>query len=146
MLDLRDKIAFVIFSVYRSERTDTDNENRHTQTLNLLHQRSIPYKTLEGSYKGTKEKSILIPKLFESMALMLSRLHDQDCYMFKPFIDDDATYSVVLHKDSSTDIEYIGEWTEVTKEVALSKEGYTYNPDTELYYTCINVDALNKEV
>lgn len=130
----------VIFSVYRTERSKADNQRLHNTVVDELTKLNVPHKVVTGSYKGTIEKSIVLPIDYMLHAQTYSVKYNQECFLVR--YSDNATYNVY----PSMGMDYLGQWTEVTREVALSKDGYTFDDNTGLYYTCIDKDKLAKEV
>lgn len=131
--------AICIVSVHRTERTDEENQRLHNIVLNELYVFDIPYKEVIGCYQGTLEKSILLSLDRMDIAHAIAVRHSQDCFLVR--YSDNAAYNVY----AGMGMDYLGQWTEVTKEVALTKDGYTFDPSTGLYYTCIDEEKL-KEV
>lgn len=115
----------VIVSVYQQTKDDLDN---HKNTIAQLELMQVPHLELEGSYKGVKEKSILLPVKFKRIAEMLARDYNQETYLES-------------HNDRMTELVYsgghsirIGTLAEVTESEALESGNYSYNPITKVYY------------
>lgn len=115
----------VIVSVYKQTKDDLDN---HKNTIAQLELMQVPHLELNGSYKGIKENSILLPAKYTRIAEMLARDYNQETYLES-------------HNDRTTELVYangdrvkLGILVEVTEAEALQTGNYSYNPVTKVYY------------
>lgn len=74
---------YLVFSVYQSVELDALNKVAHTGTKLLLNLHNIPFQEVEGCYKGTCERSFIVPNNGEILAVVkgLMIMNNQECYM-----------------------------------------------------------------
>lgn len=125
----------IIFSVFRPEFADK-NELNHESTIRALNDLGIKTIDAIGMYKGESEKSIVVTyndynydqvvsfaKLFNQESILVVNKHNQAKLVFLNEID-----------NASNLVQFIGDWYNVPKELAESKDAYTYVTVTKQYY------------
>lgn len=71
----------LIFSVFHANRDDASNQDNHQCTVNRLTQLGIGHKVLDGVYKNTSEKSILVLSDRIDLVRVLCKQFNQECYL-----------------------------------------------------------------
>lgn len=129
MLEQHEKM--IIFSVEKEHLTDLENTRRARVMRLLLLDAGIPFKKVIGRYEGDEEKGFLIQETYaEQFHYDIFTLYEQDCYLE---LDVDREAFLVFPDGSKQSIGY---FQETDKLVAMSRSGYTYDPETERYYVC----------
>lgn len=120
-----------IFSVFSSQSTDITNEMNNRSVLALLQDYQVPYKELLGSYKGVQEKSILVKgDTHKNLILELLELYNQESYLeLTPF----TRHAVLTYVKTNESVD-LGQFKPTTKDDALSRDAWTYDIDSGIYY------------
>ena len=140
---------YVIFSVYQGldlkhaiGRKSSDNESAHSEMKRHLETFDIKYVELEGCYKGTKEKSFLVP--MDKFSAAWAFKNGQECYleifnhkhgMYKAYfvyVDGKKDFVGYLRQFNKTDIDNL-------------KLDYSYRPDTKEYFVIWNTDTCTAD-
>lgn len=94
-----------------------------------------PIKHLTGCYKGTTERSYLIPLthgLLLADCTAFAKEHNQESILY---LDNQRNaYLVYCDKDQS---EYLGTFTAVSRDRATGGDAWTYDPITKQYYMVV---------
>lgn len=124
----KSKTNTVIMSAFVSSLTTLENVKRNADLKNDLESLGFNFKEVVGCYKGQFETSLVIPILCDSVETLKGLLmhYNQDCIMVI-----DVNNLSYLHYPNNT-WELVGTFREVTKEVAESREAYTF--DNGQYY------------
>ena len=101
--------------------------------MNTLFNNKLPYKVLQGCYKGKQEISYMINARYDISNLGL--IKQQECTMRLSPVQLDGLRSATLtyHKDRDV-MRYIGKFVPVAQAEALASENYTCDPKTNIYY------------
>lgn len=118
--------AFVLLSVFKTNKSNSENEENHKKSLKHLKGFGINFKEVFGVYNGNKEKSILIPIInvnFDfAMAKQLCAIYDQESILF---VDSERNAELVFLGLDKT--EKLGKFIVVGKGVAEQCQNYTVN-------------------
>lgn len=117
----------IIFSVFRSEFSDT-NEQSHRSTILALNGQGIKTTEVLGVYKGSSEKSIMVDLTDYNMdnVRTIAKLFNQESILVS------TDKALLLFLDGSGSVT-LGVLQEVTEEEAKSSDSYTYIPSTSKY-------------
>jgi len=130
---LKEKPEVLIFSVYQSDRQDTDNQDNHQTVVNRLSQLDISHKVLNGRYQGIDEKSILVKMDQLDTVQALCKQFNQESYLH---LDKDRVASLRFTEGR---IEKIGNLEAVSKTKALKSDAYTFDPMSNTYFIVNNI-------
>lgn len=131
MRSLNETPKVIIFSVYQSGLSETDNLSNHFNTLMMLESEGIEYKTMQGVYKGVSERSILVLNTQDNfdVVLKLTSFHNQESILIS---DENRDTQLLFLKTGQ--VESIGKLTEVSESEAKRHDAYTYDPIMEMYW------------
>ena len=125
---------FVILSAELSHLTLEENNTRTNQLELMLRHSSFKPVLMKGVYKGSSEISFFVP---------VTRNDDIERLEFIAFDRFQQESILVQYSDGHSRlhypnyIEHIGKVREITKEVALTKDCYTFYPKLGKYYATV---------
>ena len=125
---------FVILSAELSHLTLEENNTRTNQLELMLKHSGFKPVLMKGVYKGSSEISFFVPT---------ERVDDIERLEFIAFDRFQQESILVQYSDGHSrlhfpnHIEYIGKVREITKEVALTKDCYTFYPKLNKYYAAV---------
>jgi len=133
---IQTKKPFVIISAERSINTAKENKKNHLDLWLQLKGEGFSIKEVEGVYKGTVEKSILVVLNQRWLAVGLATfknyasIFDQESILF---VDEERNASLIFpyNKENS---EKLGKFIAVTKGIATQMSNYTF--DGKDHYVC----------
>lgn len=117
----------VFFSVYNGSRLDAANHIRVFKQLNRI---GLSPKLVDGRYNGVNEKSLVLPISAMKLVEKLARQFKQESILI--VYSDRSAALKFIEKDS---IESIGNFTEVSQQVALS--GNAFSLINQRYYVVL---------
>lgn len=126
------KTPFIIFSINQEGESESDNRNTHSAYALTFPTIGLPFKSLLGCYKGTCEESFLVADNSKNRAFVLgiARRHNQQSIL----IVDADRYAELLYLNLNTS-QPIGKFVAVSKSHALQQDNWTFDPETENFYT-----------
>lgn len=117
-------MGFIIFSASRSESSTLENIAATRIVERILKHKGIPYKAVNGYYKGVHEVSLLVADKHVSLIKQLCQLFEQESYLL---VDDNR--NAELHFMTGilgvTHWNRLGLWQNVCKSIAESQDSYT---------------------
>lgn len=125
---------FVLLSAELSHLTPEENNTRTNQLELMLRHSGFKPVLMKGVYKGSSEISFFVPT---------ERIDDIERLEFIAFDRFQQESILVQYSDGHSrlhypnHVEYIGKVREITKEVALTKDCYTFYPKQGKYYAAI---------
>lgn len=125
---------FVLLSAELSGLTASENQTRSNQLALMLNKLGFKPVAMEGVYKGSSEASFFVP---------ITRVDDIERLEFIAFDRFGQESILVQYSDGHSrlhypnHIEHIGKVREISKEVALTKDCYTFYPKLGKYYAAI---------
>jgi hypothetical protein len=129
---------FVILSVTPGELSTQAEDVRNADFVEWLLANDIPYKALNGSYKGKEEVSFLIRETDYSLVESdpAAWLEDQETVLVlsaqAPHRHGLRTATLIYLNDRPNEV--LGSWLNVTKDEALSRDAWTLDPSTGEYW------------
>lgn len=95
-------------------------------------------KQLGGCYKGTREVSFLAPSSEWHAARTLAlNFNQESVLLLGPKRHRDAHRPAILHYLDDRLPEPLGYFVPVSREFALAREAWTYDPADDQYYVCL---------
>lgn len=132
--EARQDSNFVIFS---------SNKPAH-EVMSFLVDNGIQFKILLGAYKGIRETSYLVASVMMPKVFASGLVDDQESIMHLSHLPEPGTvpsyeelrtaHLEFIQKDVENPILYLGNVVQVTGEVALQQEAYTYDPMQNTYF------------
>ena len=125
---------FVLLSAELSHLTFEENNTRTNQLELMLQHSGFKPVLMKGVYKGSSEISFFVP---------ITRNDDIERLEFIAFDRFQQESILVQYSDGHSrlhypnHIEHIGKVREVTKDVALTKDAFTFYPKLGKYYAAI---------
>lgn len=135
---MRDRIRpFVILAL---------NNDSAEQDMAVLKEYDIPFKRVDGVYKGEKENAYVVPLPYDEdgAEFLLAALrslamgYNQECIL--RVHPDGSAYLVNTDKCSVSRYgreSYIGQWQEVSRHHAETLDGYTFDPESGRYFAAL---------
>jgi len=136
---------YTIFSVFNKENSHGLNFELHQSMVRQLKSNNIPFKEVIGVYKKEEELSFIVQekhiKSFSSLLLsvIFSQYKQESILLLAN--DKHGLYKAQLLFNTGN-IENIGYFRQVAKEIALKQDSYT--KDGNNYYICTESDATTK--
>lgn len=121
----------VIFSLKFKDIENTPEQFITAQFLELVLGLKLTY--CEGEYLGKKEHSLMVDEVGNKDIDLIKRIAKQ----FKQesiLLVNPKNYRAYLFYFDTETAEYIGQWTETTKEIAKTKLGYTRDLTSDKYF------------
>lgn len=136
-----------IFSAYRSNRSQDENEGNHQQVVDYFTKMSIPFIPVIGRYKGVLEEGFLVTaaSVPEELVLHMTRHYHQDEYMV---LDNHkhGTYIASLVNCATREQKQIGFMREMPEaDVQSMNLDYTYRPDLKKYWVVWHTDTTQMQ-
>lgn len=97
----------IIFSVYRTDRSDEANAMCQLETLKYLRRHNVPVELGQGVYKGDSEPCIKVGYYYRRHAAQLCSVFGQECYL----VVDHSGTATLVNADST--LTPVGTWSEV---------------------------------
>lgn len=126
-----------IVSVYRKDASEEDNTHCHAGVRRFLRARQVPFKELEGMYKGELEYSFLIPATYANVVKQVGIFYEQESILYL----DESRYAYFIapqHVTDGPDVtpnDRAGRLDAVDESKLGDYDGYSYDPVQNLYYT-----------
>jgi len=132
MLD--QKKPFIIFSVNQTTENENENRNNHKAYAFTFPTVGVAFKSLLGCYKGDCEESFLILDTPENRALALdiAKRHNQQSILFV-----NADRNAELFFLNINTRQPVGKFVSATNNHALQQDNWTFDPETEIFYTTV---------
>ena len=133
---IQTKKPFVIISAERSINTAEENKKNHLDLWLQLKGEGFSIKEVEGVYKGTVEKSILVVLNQRWLAVELATFKNYAAIFNQEsilFVDEERNASLIFpyNKENS---EKLGKFIAVSKGIAIQMSNYTF--DGKDHYVC----------
>lgn len=98
---------------------------------------NINGKLIEGQYKGVKELSILIPseEFKDTLRTKVVAFADQESVLHLKRTNVKGHYLAYLEYFREDEVKYVGMLSESTKEEALKRDSYSFDPEQNKYFT-----------
>jgi len=125
---------FVLLSAELSHLTLEENNTRTNQLELMLKQSGFKPVLMKGVYKGSSETSFFVP---------VTRNDDIERLEFIAFDRFQQESILVQYSDGHSrlhypnHIKYIGKVREITKQEAVKRDAYTFNPKLGKYYAVV---------
>ena len=132
---------YVILSAELSHLTREENRTRTNQLELMLKHAGFKPVLMKGFYKGSSETSFLIS--LDRFFVPTERIDDIERLEFIAFDRFQQESILVQYSDGHArlhypnHIEHIGKIREVSEEIALTKDSYTFYPQLNSYYAVI---------
>ena len=123
------KIPILIFSVYRSNNPEDNNDDNHACVIQKLKQLKINHKELEMHVNGSYRKAILLPTKYKTDVVKLCKQFNQPSYIES---DMDRLTEIVMINNNSRII--AGTIIHANKYEAQESNLYFYDPSYDYYY------------
>ena len=115
------------------------NKDDFLKEWNILNDAGFPYfKAVHGVWKGESEWSYIVPvRTSEEVKRLaeVAREHEQEAILHVN--PDRSAYLIYTGDTDDFRKEYIGQWDSVSREIAKTLDGYTYDQNTGTYYAVI---------
>jgi len=125
---------FVILSAELSHLTLEENNTRTNQLELMLRHSGFKPVLMKGVYKGSSEISFFVPVIrnddIERLEFIAFDRFNQESILVQ-YSDGHSRLHYPNH------IEHIGKVREISKEVALTKDCYTFYPELNKYYATV---------
>ena len=118
----------LIFSCYRADNLEYVNCCNYIELCIRLNKDKIPYKQVDGCYKGLTEKSVVVPAVYESEVRALCKEYGQESYLSI----DHERHAVLEYLDGSS--ESLGYFQPIPAEKLQTYDSWTYDRKTDTYY------------
>tara|TARA_Y100000114_G_scaffold104558_1_gene97786 strand:+ start:81 stop:503 length:423 start_codon:yes stop_codon:yes gene_type:complete len=134
---------FVLISAELSHLSPEENNTRTNQLELMLRHHGFKPVLMKGVYKGSSEISFFVPIGIFSVGSSITHLDDIVHLEFIAFDRFQQESILVQYSDGHSrlhypnHVEHIGKVREVTKDVALTKDAYTFYPKLGKYYATI---------
>ena len=124
MKDFNNPPVFII-ALNHDEDTQTERE----VLADRFGIKSNTIKSLKGCYKGSCENSYLVSAQVGRPAIdtVLEEFHQESAL----FLDQNRNAFLVRR---GAGLQYIGQWLQKPKQVAVNQPAYTHDPSTDVYY------------
>ena len=125
---------FVLLSAELSHLTPNENNTRTNQLELMLRHSNFKPVLMKGVYKGSSEISFFVP---------ITRIDDIERLEFIAFDRFQQESILVQYSDGHSrlhypnHIEHIGKIREINKEIALTKDNYTFYTKLNKYYAVV---------
>lgn len=142
ILNQHNEPLFII-SAYNANRTPEENAERHIELRNMLINAGLFFSDCEGSYKGVKERSLIVSDAVKMQAHHYATIYRQESFIrLKPTRDNAYKASFI---DTATGIEEeAGIFRSVTKDV-IDQFGLDYTQDAGGNYFTIMPELTEPE-
>lgn len=135
----------IIFSVYRKEKSDEQNQLNFAQAKRALDKGDIEYKEIAGFYEGLHEKGFIVNAKHVGLVYALCETYHQDSYMLLDNIERNGhrkAYIATFNDSySGAELNYIGWLHPITVDESKYFDAWTYRPDLNQYYAVSVLDA-----
>ena len=133
---IQTKKPFVIISAENANKSKETNAKKHKLLMSQLKKDKFPIKEVEGVYKGTVEKSILVVLNQRWLAVELATFKNYAAIFNQEsilFVDEERNASLIFpyNKENS---EKLGKFIAVSKGIAIQMSNYTF--DGKDHYVC----------
>lgn len=108
------------------------NRSTQAQDIQVLEERGIPFIPCIGCYKGDKEWSYLVDAEYLDSLRLLLKEHNQESVLY---LDNQRNAFLLYASTNYTEPEYLGRLRETSQAMALKEDAYTYNMNTDKFYT-----------
>ena len=71
----------LIFSTFRTEKTEDENIHSDKVVANILKGANIPFRQAIGTFEGIQEFSFVVDAKYRVMVEELCKTYEQDCYL-----------------------------------------------------------------
>lgn len=131
---VRSNASFVIFAAQPHEP--------HT-VMSFLVENSIPFKTMLGSYKNERETSYTVPAENFDAIVQAGLVDEQESFLVLGHIGESGFRKAEI-VFTNPELEPIdgGFMVNVSREEALSAEGWTYDPQGNSFFTLKTAEQL----
>lgn len=122
--------AFIIFSVFKADRTDVQNGCRHAVVHKHLTNHGVPFKEVDGQYGGEHEKSFLVGSSDYDLVYGLAQEYEQESIL-------------LVDEDRQATLRFVGDYTGESNDLHLGTfertyhpkgRDYTFDPSTNQYW------------
>lgn len=120
-----------IVSACKSELPLAENWKRHFKLCGMLKQRRIPFKVVQGFYKGVAEVSVMIPGSKSEFAMRMATHYKQESVL----IIDEHKEARLHYLQSGIELD-LGKFSPVDEATALKHDSFTFDPVYKTYYVC----------
>jgi len=124
----------IIFSVFQKDVSEDANYMNTIKVESMLKRTNIPFKAVQGVYKGTKEESFIIDLKYINAAMELARHYNQESILV---IDANSNATLKYMPVTVESDSYLGIFQEVLESTAKTLDAYTYDIETGTYYACL---------
>lgn len=128
---------YVIFSVYKSNKSRSENEHYNLMASNELDELNIPYKHLKGKYEGVAEESFITSFDNFDFALDIAERNSQDNVLILDETEAHGLRKAYLHWVKDGYKQFIGWLKSVSKERAIRNGDYSYCPMLDTYWIVV---------
>ena len=120
----------LIFSAYQSDKTDDTNRDSHQALLGALKAAAVPFKEVLGSYNHIREVSVIVP-------ISALNLVKDACYRFnqESYLERFSDNTAQLVFTGNGVKYYLGEIKATTETEAIATGNFTYDTETNTYFT-----------
>lgn len=105
---------FVIFSAYRSDKSEAANINAHAEVIGLLNKMGLERVVLQGEWDHVPEVSILLHGKYAIIARDFAEVYEQDAILY---VDEERRASLGTMEDGYIPVP-VGQWKEVPEWAA----------------------------
>lgn len=134
MREIRKELpAFYVISAFQSGKDEESNRAAHGQLLEELRARGFDAKEVQGCYKGQKELAMLMlanDAHIHHVIMNLACRYGQESVLF---VSQDRN-GFLWFTDEKTPVEYLGTWQEIPSPFHLTRDAWTQDLKTGLFY------------
>ena len=133
-MNVQNKKPIIIFSVDQSNVGGLTNEGSREYVRDTLKNLGISFKEVEGSYKGSYEVSFVVINTLANFSVVkkLAEAHSQESILIRNSLG----YAELFFLKTK-DVVKLGQFEQVTKQYALSKDAWTFDYENDQYYAIV---------
>lgn len=140
-------IKCFIFSVYRSNRSQEENEANHQMVTDYFKNMKMHFVPIIGRYKGVLEEGFLVSANIapEELVLHIARHYHQDEYMVLDNHKHDTMVASMVNC-ATREQKQIGFMRDMPEQDVINMQlDYTYRPDLKTYWVVWHTDTTQMQ-
>lgn len=130
--------GYIIFSVFNKDIDDLIN---HNSIKLYLKENSIPFKELEGMYKGVWELSFLVPATFNELVDYWTTKFNQECYLLLTQHKHGVRKASFVYPSKTVEVGFFMSFDDEYVQTNNIKD-WTFDPSTDTYYLITPTDNV----
>lgn len=122
----------VIVSCFQSRFTVDQNESEHAYLRGTLDAMKVRYIEVDGKYKGTTEKALVLSFDNLNLARQIALSQKQESILI---VNNDGSCELEFTLDGNR--QHLGHWVDCDAKTAATLDAYTFEPVTQRYFRVI---------